>query len=76
MENGTLRLYPLPAEERPLKGLYLSHNLRQYTQNTSKTFVYTNYVTSLDGRIAIPHPTRVKHLRWRLGLALARHDSH
>lgn len=52
------QLYPLPSQERPLKGTYLDHQLRQYGQNTKQAFVYANFVTSLDGRIAIPHPTR------------------
>jgi riboflavin biosynthesis pyrimidine reductase len=58
MNDNVLRLYPLPAKEKSLSGLYLSHDLRQYGQAKGSTFVYTNYVTSLDGRIAIPHPTR------------------
>ena len=57
MDNIT-QLYPLPAQERPLKGTYLAHQLRQYNQASGQTFVYGNFVTSLDGRIAIPHPTR------------------
>ena len=58
MENSVLKLYPLPNQERPLKGLYLSHNLRQYSEASGEAFVYGNFVTSLDGRIAIPHQTR------------------
>ncbi len=57
MDNIT-QLYPLPTAERPLKGTYLAHNLRQYSQATDQAFVYGNFVTSLDGRIAIPHPTK------------------
>jgi riboflavin biosynthesis pyrimidine reductase len=53
-----LRLYPLPSHERPLEGLHLEHNLRHCSQGSGKTFVYGNFITSLDGRIAIPHPTR------------------
>ena len=52
------RLYPLPGQERPLQGTYLDHQLRQYSQASGDAFVYGNFVTSLDGRIAIPHPTR------------------
>jgi riboflavin biosynthesis pyrimidine reductase len=58
MNNSMLRLYPLPNRERPLKGLYLDHNLRQYGEGAQEAFVYGNFITSLDGRIAIPHPTR------------------
>lgn len=56
MGDSVIQLYPLPGQERPLKGLYLSHNLRQYHEASSQAFVYANFVTSLDGRIAIPHP--------------------
>jgi riboflavin biosynthesis pyrimidine reductase len=47
----------LPNQDRPLKGLYLEHNLRQFNQDSGEPFVYANFITSLDGRIAIPHPT-------------------
>ncbi len=58
-ESGTVQqLYPSPVTERPLKGLFLSHNLRQFSQDSGRIFVYSNFVTSVDGRIAIPHPTR------------------
>lgn len=50
-----IKLYPLPAEEIPLPGAYLAHNLRQYAEKTGASFVYANFVVSLDGRIAIPH---------------------
>ncbi len=55
MTEGVVQLHPLPAETRPLSGLYLSQNLRQHDR---ETFVYSNFVTSLDGRIAIPHPDK------------------
>jgi riboflavin biosynthesis pyrimidine reductase len=52
------QLYPLPSQERPLQGTYLAHQLRAYGQASGKAFVYANFITSLDGRIAIPHPSR------------------
>jgi riboflavin biosynthesis pyrimidine reductase len=52
------QLYPLPSQERPLKGTYLAHQLRRHHQSSGRPFVYSNFITSLDGRIAIPHPTR------------------
>ena len=58
MNDSVLQLYPLPVTERGLKGLFLSHNLRQYSEENDRAFVYGNFVTSIDGRIAIPHPTR------------------
>ncbi len=58
MDGKIIQLYPLPSQEKPLKGLYLSHNLRNQTRGYKGTFVYSNYITSIDGRIAIPHPTK------------------
>lgn len=55
--NDLLHLYPPPARSVPLQGLYLSHDLRT-TTNPDAPFVYSNYVISLDGRIAVPHPSR------------------
>ena len=51
------QLFPTNGE-RPLQNLYLDHDLRQYAQKRQRPFVYANFVTSLDGRIAIPHPTK------------------
>ncbi|MCL4804652.1 MAG: dihydrofolate reductase family protein [Anaerolineae bacterium] len=50
------QLYPMPTREISLAGLYLSHELRQIAADLDRPFVYTNYVTSIDGRIAIPRP--------------------
>jgi riboflavin biosynthesis pyrimidine reductase len=58
MHDLVTQLYPLPAVERPLKGLNLSHKLRQHGEASDQAFVYSNFVTSIDGRIAIPHPSR------------------
>jgi riboflavin biosynthesis pyrimidine reductase len=58
MDGEVLQLFPLPTEEKSLNGLYLSHNLRQKSETTGQTFLYSNFITSLDGRIAIAHPTR------------------
>ncbi len=51
------QLYPLPSRQVPLEGLYLGHNLRTAGE-PDKPFVYSNYVVSLDGRIAVPHAER------------------
>jgi riboflavin biosynthesis pyrimidine reductase len=59
MRDSIIRLFPLPSQEFPLKGLYLSHNLRENNRDSGRSFVYSNYVASLDGRIAVPHPTKV-----------------
>ena len=58
MSNAIIQLYPLPTQEVPLQGLYLSHHLREITPGNAKTLVYSNYISSIDGRIAIPHPTK------------------
>jgi riboflavin biosynthesis pyrimidine reductase len=55
---SVIQLFPLPGGEIPLKGLYLSQALRELVQvkGDGHPFVYSNFITSLDGRIAIPHP--------------------
>ncbi len=57
MEEGILQLYPGPAREIPLEGLYLKADLRGLAQDRQQPFVYANFITSLDGRIAVPHPS-------------------
>ncbi len=52
MEKRLLRLYPLPAQEVALKGLYLSHRLFELG-SPGRPFVYANFLASLDGRIAV-----------------------
>ncbi len=52
MQKQIFRLYPPPFAEVPLKGLYLSERL--FELGTPKhPFVYANFLTSLDGRIAL-----------------------
>ncbi|MCA9901301.1 MAG: dihydrofolate reductase family protein [Anaerolineales bacterium] len=50
------QLFP-QSGEFPLKNLYLNHNLRQFA-GQERPFIYANFVQSLDGRIAIPHPNK------------------
>ena len=57
METNILQLYPGPAREIPLEGLYLDADLRRYSQDRQQAFVYANFISSLDGRIAVPHPS-------------------
>jgi riboflavin biosynthesis pyrimidine reductase len=52
------RIFPTPAQELPLEGAYLAHRLRDRRVAPEGVFVYANFVASLDGRIAIPHPSR------------------
>lgn len=58
MDNSVLQLFPPPTRELPLQGLYLAHDLRQHAETTGRPYLYANFVTSLDGRIAVPHPSR------------------
>ncbi|MGH8533316.1 MAG: RibD family protein, partial [Gammaproteobacteria bacterium] len=50
-----MKLFPAPVETVPLERLYLNHNLRG-VRDPSRPFVYTNFVASLDGRIALGCP--------------------
>ena len=52
--NHITQLYPPPVAERPLNGAYLAHDLRQYGIRNGRPYIYSNYITSIDGRIAIP----------------------
>jgi len=54
--DAVLRLYPPPIQELPLPGLYLGHDVRQQRPGLGRPFVYGNFVSSLDGRIAIAQP--------------------
>jgi riboflavin biosynthesis pyrimidine reductase len=47
-----LRLYPLPPISVESKGIYLSHSVQQLGTR-DKPFVYANFLSSLDGRIAL-----------------------
>jgi riboflavin biosynthesis pyrimidine reductase len=55
------RLVPAPHGNFPLEGLYLEHDL--YSKGRpGKPFVYSNFITSLDGRIAIASEASVTHV--------------
>ncbi len=54
--NRILRLYPEPYEPVCLKGLYLNHFMDIYKRGLNNSFVYTNFIASLDGRIAVQNP--------------------
>jgi len=80
MDTDRVRqLFPV-AGDHALHGLYLSHDVRAEGERLGRAFVYTNYITSLDGRIAIPRadgkgmmvPTDTANDRdWRLFQELA-----
>lgn len=75
-----LQLFPLPVRDLPLTGAYLAHNLRQYGLQNGRPYIYSNYIASVDGRIAIPRedgsgmivPQNIANERdWRLFQELA-----
>ncbi len=55
MDQNIVQLYPTPSQEHQLEGLYLAHDLRQYGKSDNP-YVYSNFITSLDGRIAVQRP--------------------
>jgi riboflavin biosynthesis pyrimidine reductase len=76
--DGLRMLYP-EAGTAPLRGLYLGHRLRERARDGG-AFVYTNFVASLDGRIAVRRPgtervgvpeATANPRDWRLFLELA-----
>lgn len=76
--EGLRILYP-EAGTAPLQGLYLGHRLRERVRDGG-SFVYTNFVASLDGRIAVRRPgtervgvpeATANPRDWRLFLELA-----
>ena len=50
MQTPVTRLYPAPGGQYPLEGLYLQHQLHR---QPNSPFVYSNFITSLDGRISL-----------------------
>lgn len=52
------QLFPSPVQTWPLPGLYLNHALRD--QAATQPFVYSNFVSSLDGRIAVAADTHAR----------------
>lgn len=79
MADNLVELYPHNGREHALQGLYLGQRLRESLPRDSEAFVYANFITSLDGRIAIPHtsegltvPQAISNSRdWRLFQELA-----
>jgi riboflavin biosynthesis pyrimidine reductase len=52
MADQIVELYPHTGTTRPLNGTYLAHDLRRLG-TPEQPFVYANFVSSLDGRIAV-----------------------
>ncbi len=55
-----IQLLPPTGDSRELHGLYLNEGLQQ-RGSTARPFVYSNYVSSIDGRIALPSPDHSTH---------------
>ena len=60
MDAPVTELYPASQQQHPLQGLYLAHRLHTRGQ-AGKPFVYSNFITSLDGRIATAVDGRSTH---------------
>jgi riboflavin biosynthesis pyrimidine reductase len=60
MHRPLTRLIPAPHQEVSLAGLYLQHHLHK-RGNNEHPFVYSNFITSLDGRIALAGEHRQSH---------------
>ena len=60
MQTPVTRLYPAPGTQHPLEGLYLQHQLHRKGQPDAP-FVYSNFITSLDGRIALGSNDSITH---------------
>ena len=60
MQTPVTRLYPATGEQHPLEGLYLQHHLHIKGQH-GNPFVYSNFITSLDGRIALGSSSSTTH---------------
>lgn len=57
--KNLVRLFPTPGADVPLQGLYLSEPFAPPAKR-SASFVYANFIASLDGRISLPDPRTLK----------------
>lgn len=57
MSERLLQLYPEPFQQVDLHGLYLAHRLHTLG-GSGRPFVYANFLSSLDGRIAVEDAQR------------------
>jgi riboflavin biosynthesis pyrimidine reductase len=54
-DEPLLQVYPGPARDASLRGLYLNEAFRP-AGAPARPFVYASFITSLDGRISLPDP--------------------
>jgi len=59
-KHTVTRLFPPPQQEVALEGLYLRQNLND-APSAQCPQVYTNFIASLDGRIAVKQPESAGH---------------
>jgi len=80
MDEDIFELYPDPGRKHRLTGLYLNQSFIPATDK--RPFIYSNFISSLDGRIAVPGTDRQTHQvpaaiannrDWRLFQELAAH---
>ena len=60
MNQDVLVLYPDSGSKHELQGLYMGQVL-EHPRRTQTPFIYSNFISSLDGRIAVPGPDRNSH---------------
>jgi riboflavin biosynthesis pyrimidine reductase len=60
MQQDVLELYPASGHSHALQGLYLGQ-IPEQPRNAQGPFIYSNFISSLDGRIAVPGPERNSH---------------
>ena len=60
MDQDVLELYPDSGKKHALQGLYMGQVL-EHRQREKTPFIYSNFISSLDGRIAVPGPDRNSH---------------
>jgi riboflavin biosynthesis pyrimidine reductase len=61
MDEDILELYPNPGRKHRLTGLYLGQSLAAGSSSGKRPFIYSNFISSLDGRIAVPGQHRNTH---------------
>ncbi len=58
MSSDVVKLYPPGGGSLKHNDLYLSQDLRSRVGSSDSSFVYANFIASLDGRIAVPESDR------------------